>query len=252
MFEFSSSPVASVQSAVLDGFGDVRDGQMFGSFQVGDGARDLEDAIVGAGGETLLCMARSSRRSAVGTEFAVVADLPRASSARWRRSSRRTAWKRSAGRSRAAMTRLRISAEPSGGCAAAQLLILHGRNLDVDVDAVEQRPGDLRDVALDHRRRAHALARLVVEIAARTRIHGGDEHEAGGKAERHGGARDGDRVVFQRLAHHLQHVARKLGQLVQKEDAVVGQADLAGAGDDAAADQAGVGDGVVRRAEGAG
>jgi hypothetical protein len=132
---------------------------------------------------------------------------------------------------------------------AAQLLILHRRNLDVNVDAVEQRAGDFGHVALDHGRRAHALARLVVEVAAGAGIHGRRQHEARRKAERHGGARDGHRVIFERLAHDLEHVARKLRQLVQKEQAVVGQRNLAGAGNDAAADQAGVGDGVVRRAE---
>ncbi len=72
-----------------------------------------------------------------------------------------------------------------------------------------------------------------------------------GKAERHGGARDGDGVIFQGLAQDLEDVAGKLRQLVEKEQAVVGQRDLAGPGDDAAADQPGVGDGVVGRAEGA-
>ena len=45
-----------------------------------------------------------------------------------------------------------------GGGAAAQLLVLHGGDLDVDVDAVEQRAGDFGDVALDHGRRADAVA----------------------------------------------------------------------------------------------
>ena len=63
-------------------------------------------------------------------------------------------------------------------------------------------------------------------------------------------SRNGHRPILQRLAQHLQHVARELGQLVEKQHAVVRQADFARprhAG--AAADQAGVGDGVVRRAE---
>ena len=120
----------------------------------------------------------------------------------------------------------------------------------MDVDAVEQRAGDLGHVALDHGRRAHALARLVVEVAAGAGIHGRGQHEARGKAERHGGARDGDGVIFERLAHDFEHVAGKLGQLVEEEQAVVRERDLAGARHDAAADEAGVGDGVVRRAEG--
>ena len=58
-------------------------------------------------------------------------------------------------------------------------------------------------------------------------------------------------MVLKRLAHDFENVAGKLGQLVEKEQAVVRQRDFAGARHDAAADEAGVGDGVVRRAEGA-
>ena len=80
----------------------------------------------------------------------------------------------------------------------------------MDIDAVEQWAGDLGDVALDHGRSAAALAGAVIEVAAGARIHGGGEHEAGGKAERHGGAGDGDGVILKRLAHDLKDVAGKL------------------------------------------
>ena len=93
--------------------------------------------------------------------------------------------------------------------------------------------------------------RLVVEVAAGAGVHGGGEHEAGGEGERHGGAGDGDVAVFERLAQDFENVAGEFGQLVEEEHAVVGEADFAGARDHAAADEAGVGDGVVRRAEGA-
>ena len=72
-----------------------------------------------------------------------------------------------------------------------------------------------------------------------------------GKVRRHGGAGDGDDAVFERLAEDFEDVAGELGQLVEEEQAVVGERDLAGARDHAAADEAGVGDGVVGRAEGA-
>ena len=61
--------------------------------------------------------------------------------------------------------------------------------------------------------------------------------------------RDRHRAVFQRLAQHFQRAAIELGQLVEKQHAVVRQADLAGRGRRAAADQAGVADRVVRRAD---
>ena len=110
-------------------------------------------------------------------------------------------------------------------------------------------PGDLGHVALNHGRSAHALAGFVVEEAAGAGVHGRGQHEARGKGERHGGARDGDGVVFKGLTQDLKDVARKLRQLVKKEQAVMSQRDLAGAGNDTAADQTCIGDCVVGRAE---
>ena len=47
-------PVGAVECSVLDGFGKVGNGEMLDAFEIGDGARDFENAIVGAGGESLL------------------------------------------------------------------------------------------------------------------------------------------------------------------------------------------------------
>ena len=110
--------------------------------------------------------------------------------------------------------------------------------------------GDFGDVALDHPWSAETLAGFVVEVAAGAGIHCSSQHEAGREAERHGSARDGDGVIFQRLPHDLEYVAREFGELVEEEQAVVREGDFAWARHDAAADEAGVGDGVVRRAEG--
>ena len=104
------------------------------------------------------------------------------------------------------------------------------------------------------RRRAGAQRQAmgrVAEVAAGTGVHGRREHETCRKGEAHGGPAQRDDAVLQRLAQHLEHVPAELGQLVQEQHAAVGQADLAGARDRPAADQAGVADGVVRRPEGA-
>jgi hypothetical protein len=119
----------------------------------------------------------------------------------------------------------------------------------VDIDAIEERAADFCNVALDDRRSAVALTGPVVEIAAGAGVHGGGEHEGGGEGEGHGGAGDGNVTVFERLAQDFENVAGKLGELVEEEDAVVGEGDFAGAGNGAAADEARVGDGVVRGAE---
>jgi hypothetical protein len=139
------------------------------------------------------------------------------------------------------------------GGSATEFFVLDGGDFDVNIDAVEERAADFGNVALDDGRSAVTLAGLVVEIAARAGVHRGGQHEGGGEGEGHGGAGDGDVAVFEGLAHDFENVARELGQLVEEEDAIVGEGYFAGAGDDAAADEAGVGDGVVRgRGRGAG
>ena len=95
-----------------------------------------------------------------------------------------------------------------------------------------------------------AFARAVVEEAARAGIHGRGQHEARGKSQRHGGAGDADRAILQRLAHDFEHVAGEFREFVQKEHAVVRERDFAGPRNHAAADQPGIGNGVVRRAKG--
>ncbi len=49
-----SGPIGAIERPVLDGFSEVGDGEGRRAFQVGNGAGDFEDAIVGAGGEALL------------------------------------------------------------------------------------------------------------------------------------------------------------------------------------------------------
>src|SRR5260370_27339505 len=68
-------PVGAIQGAVLDGFGDVLgfDGRSF--FDVGDGAGDFEDAVVGAGAESLLGHGALEQAFAVGGKFAEGADV---------------------------------------------------------------------------------------------------------------------------------------------------------------------------------
>ena len=57
-------------------------------------------------------------------------------------------------------------------------------------------------------------------------------------------------AVFKWLPHDLQNVALELGQLVKEKEAIVRQTDFSRSRYGAATDQAGVGDGVVRGAEG--
>ena len=61
----------------MDGFGDVFGFDGGGVFDVGDGAGDFEDAVVGAGAEALLGHGAFEQAFAVGGEFAEGADVAR-------------------------------------------------------------------------------------------------------------------------------------------------------------------------------
>ena len=132
-----------------------------------------------------------------------------------------------------------------------QRAVLHGRHLQMDVDAVEQGTRHTGEVALDAERSADAVVLRIAEVAAGTGIHRRGEHEARRIAQAHRGARDRHDAVLHRLAQHLEHVLAELGKLVQEQHAAVREAHLARPRIGAAADQAGVRDGVMRCPEGA-
>jgi hypothetical protein len=96
------------------------------------------------------------------------------------------------------------------------------------------------------------LVHHVRGVAARARVHRPDQGAARRIGERGGSAGEGELPVLQRLAHHLQHLPLKLGQLVQEKDAVMGEVQLPQPGNGTAANQPCIGDGMVGRAEGAG
>src|SRR5215470_3292612 len=117
----------------------------------------------------------------------------------------------------------------------------------MEVDAVEQRTGDASAVGPLLVRRAPAPPRAW-PAAARAGVHGRDELEPRGEAERAARAGDGDAAFLERLPQHLEDVASELGDLVEEEHAVVGEAHLAGSRHGPAADERDVARRVVGRA----
>lgn len=53
---------------------------------------------------------------------------------------------------------------------AAELLVRHGGNFDVQIDPIQQRSADFSEVALDDAGRAAAFARNVAVEPARVRV----------------------------------------------------------------------------------
>jgi len=242
-----SGPVRAIESAVLDGFAEVFGLNGVGSVEVGYGAGDFEDAIVGARGKAEAGDGVFEKFLALCRNGAVLANETR----RHLRVSVSFLFGRET--SGLAITRGDDAGTDGGGIFAgrrsAEFLVFDGGNFDVDVDAVEKRAGNFCDVALDDGRSAVTLAGGVAEVAARTGIHGGGKHEARRKRDGRGGARDGDGTVFERLAHDFEYVALKFGELIEEENAVMTERNFARARNGAAANEARIADGVMRRAK---
>ena len=118
------------------------------------------------------------------------------------------------------------------------------------VEAVEQRSGDAAPVAGPGGGAAAAGA-FVDAFAAGAGIHGGHEEEGRGEGDGPAGAADPDDPFLERLAQRLERGDRELAELVEEQDAVGGQAHLAGPqGPTAAADQGDDGGLVMGGAEG--
>jgi hypothetical protein len=120
------------------------------------------------------------------------------------------------------MTRSRIVAEFSGSWVERNFFVVHGGNVDVNVDTVHERAGNFGDVTLDHRSGALAVAGTVVVKAAGTGFHGHSQHEARREREGHGGSGNADGAVFEGLAENFEHVTVEFGEFIEKEQAVVG------------------------------
>src|SRR5438477_12002965 len=119
----------------------------------------------------------------------------------------------------------------------------------MQIDPVEQRPGDPAAIPQYLVRRAATTPRVMPQISALARIHRGDELEARREIRLVRRTRDRDAARFERLAQHLEHRAVELRQLVEEEDAMVRERDLPRPRRRAAADERHGGGRVMRRAE---
>ncbi len=163
-----SLPVGAIEGAVLDGFGNVAGLDFLDTLEVGHGAGDAQDAVVSARGQAEARDRIFHLLLALGVELAESAQ--------------------------GARRHLSIAVQPEGFQAPGldlpgsdyalpnssrilrflvlrQILVFDGRHLDVKIEAVEQRAGDSREVALDERRSAGALVQRIAVKTALVRMH---------------------------------------------------------------------------------
>src|ERR1022692_1995141 len=134
--------------------------------------------------------------------------------------------------------------------AGEDVAVLLARDRDDQVDAVLDRSADLVPIRTQLARFAGA-ALSITEMSARARVGGADEHEVGRVRDRRASPSDRNRMLLERLPERLEMLPGELAELIEKEDALVGEADLTRLRQTgSAADQSGAGDAVVRCAEG--
>ena len=219
---------------------------LFHAVHVGNGAGNAQDAVIGAGAVAHAFKRTAQQLFGGGGKRAVAAQ--------------HTAGQLGvAGKAKALVAlglhgayrghpRADVSARLAAGF-GGKGVVLHGAGLHMQVNAVQQRAGNPLPVALNRTGRAAAFPHAGTIIPALAGVHGGNQHKTAGVG---GGAvypAHGDAPVLDWLAQHLQRFAAELWQFVQKQYAVVGQADLAGAGHCAAARNGCGADTVVGAAE---
>ena len=132
---------------------------------------------------------------------------------------------------------------------ASHFFIAKSRYIDMQIDPIHQRTRDSPQIALDFRRTATAFTQRITQIAARTGIHRQHQHEPRrvGISGIHPG--DSDLSILDRLPQYFEHLAGELGQLIQKQYAIVRQRHFTWPGNPAAASHCRRRDGVVRCTE---
>jgi hypothetical protein len=111
-------------------------------------------------------------------------------------------------------------------------------HFEEQVDAIEQRAGELVAIAGDLVGRAAAAPVRVTVVAAGAGVHGRHQLEAGREFGPACGAGDGDVTALQGFAQGFEDTALELRQFIKEQHAVVGQADFAGARGPASATRA--------------
>jgi hypothetical protein len=206
----------------LNRFGDMGGPDFFAAGEVGDGAADFEDAAVGTGAQAQFVDGGFEQSFRVVIHRTIALDISGAHLGVGMDGSFLKAPELDVARLIDALAN-RLRGFP--GVTAGEILVANRRHFDLNVDAIEERSGDARAIALDLERRADAFFLRIGKKAARARVHRRDEHDGRGIIDRAEGAGDGDVAVFERLAHHFEHVAPELRQFVEEQNPIVAQID---------------------------
>jgi len=196
-------------------------------FEIGDRTSDLQHAVIAARREAeTICRGLQKRpRFGVDRRVGVEPTADREGVARYPRLFRESVpLSRASSLYPAADRRGRIAT-----ASPAQIAEGNGTHGNMHVNSVGQRTRNAGVVAFNVHTAATAGSTRICGSTTRTWIRGADQGEAGWIGHGLGCARDDDLCVLHRLPQSIEHVARKLEHLVEKEYAMVGEAHLTGA-----------------------
>ena len=147
-------PVGAVEGAILDRFGDLARLDFLASFQVGHGARDAQNPVVGARRQA------KARDRVFHLLFRFRIELAEAAQSPW--SHLGIAIDSERLQTLALDKTRRKNPLPDRGrvlgfFVLSQLLVFYGGHLNMQVNAIEQRSGNSRQISLNQRGRARAF-----------------------------------------------------------------------------------------------
>src|SRR5690606_18962808 len=214
-------PEFPIQRPVLHRFRNVFAENLFCACQVCNRAGNFQAAVVGAGRKYQLDDCLFQQLSRCLAQLAVLPDLDRShlsvtkdrsrllEAPKLNLPSRQHPFGNGSGRFRAGVS--------------CQFIVLHLRYFDVDIDPVQQRPGDLIQITVDQGRSADTFLQEQSKVPAGAGGHSRDQHEIRGKGESACSSTDSNCVLFKRPPQSFQDMTLELGQFVEKEHPFVSQ-----------------------------
>ena len=152
-----------IQTSILDRFGDVGGFDVFHAGEIGNGAADFQDSTISSRAQAEFVDRGLQQSLCILFHRAVAADFPGAHLGVRVQLGFLEALQLQHARG---VDALADDVRAFAGVFRGQLLIAQSRHFDLNVDAVEQRAGDLGAVALDLQRRAGAFLLRIGEKAA--------------------------------------------------------------------------------------
>jgi hypothetical protein len=147
----------------LDGFGDVVCLDLVAILEVGHGAGDAQDPVIGAGGEPDAGDGILHLFLGFGIQFAEAAQSARRHLRIAVDAERLEALALQVARSKDALANRGGFFRPF---VLGQLFVFHRGHLDVQIDPIEQRAGHARQVPLNQRRCAGAIVQHITKVSA--------------------------------------------------------------------------------------